>query len=138
MKLKITQVIKKNEATSKTGNPLFIMDFLGTDEQNQSKVYTTFSKSMYEMGDKVVGQEFEGEVSETEYQGTTQYRFNKAGEGKKSFGKSPEERAEIIRQNSVGNAIEFYKLSPVKDVTIKMVIATADAFFNYCKNGNVE
>lgn len=104
MKLKIKEIKDtKSGISEKTGKPWMVHRFIGVDDLGHEQVYSSFSKQIK------AGIELEGEVTEKEYNGAITYQFDPATE-KKGFGRSPEERLEIIRQSSIGYALQWLEL----------------------------
>ena len=106
MKLTIKQITQSYNGTNqKTGQPYLVSTFLGVDEEGNSKVYKSFSPKIVE------GAVLEGEVKESEYEGTKEYIFNPSQKRSENRGiRSEEERLEIIRQSSLSNSINFLTL----------------------------
>lgn len=99
MKLIIKSIESERELPAK-GNypPSVITKFIGQDPEGNLGTYDTFSRTIKEK----LGQAVEGEVKETDY--GKSFKPTDSGFTKKPFGKSPEERHEIIAQNAMSHA----------------------------------
>src|SRR3990167_11040860 len=126
-KLVVKKIEQPSEFSRKDGTVGKIWEFIGEDEKGGVDTYRTFSGRIEGME----GKEVEGDVQESVYKDKKQLTFNFPKQQQRGgYGRSEDERNEIIRQSQLSNAIAFYEMRK-EEPRLREVMKTAEVLFKY-------